>query len=138
MIRIARGKAAAQGVTNVTFQVAPFDDAFTGLAPRSLDGVCAFSLLHLVEDRSATLRRVFEVLRPGGLFVSSTPCLGGSWVPFGPLLGVLRALGKAPTVQLFSKVQLVEDIRGAGFVGLSEPEVGARPNIAFVLANKAS
>ncbi|MCA9713107.1 MAG: class I SAM-dependent methyltransferase, partial [Myxococcales bacterium] len=51
MVRIARGKAAAQQVDNVTFHVGPFDDSFAALAPGSLDGVCAYSILHLVDDR---------------------------------------------------------------------------------------
>jgi arsenite methyltransferase len=50
MIRIARGKAEAQQVANVQFHVGALDDGFVQFEPGSLDMVCAYSLLRLVED----------------------------------------------------------------------------------------
>ena len=32
--------------------------------------------LHLVEDENAAIAKVYGLLKPGGLFVSSTACLG--------------------------------------------------------------
>lgn len=136
MIRIARGKASAAGVTNVTFHVGSFDDGFTAFGDGSLHGICAYSLLHLVDDLPATLRLIFRLLEPGGFFVSSTVCLGGSWVPFGPLLSLLRALGKAPTVEILGKRPLEDEVRRAGFVDIDQPDVGAARNIAFMVATK--
>lgn len=135
MIRIAKDKATAQGVENVTFHVGPFDDAVP-FEPESLDGLCAYSILHLVEDRVATLRSIFRLLKPGGFFVSSTVCLRESWVPYTPILTVMRWLGKAPLVKVFAKDVLVQEIRDAGFVDVAEPDVGAAAMIAFVVATK--
>jgi arsenite methyltransferase len=135
MIRIARAKASTQGVDNVTFHVGPFDDAIA-FGDASLDGLCAYSLLHLVEDRAAVLQRILRLLKPGGFFVSSTVCLGESWVPYTPLLTVMRWLGKAPMVKVFSKRALVDEIRQGGFVDVCEPDVGAASTIAFVTAAK--
>jgi arsenite methyltransferase len=135
MIRIARGKAAAQRVDNVTFHVGPFDESVP-FEPESLDGVCAYSLLHLVGDRPAALQRIYRLLRPGGSFVSSTVCLGESWVPYAPLLHVMRLLGKAPMVKVFSKQSLADEIRQSGFIDLTQPDVGAKPTIAFMVAAK--
>ena len=137
MIRHARAKTAKQQADNVTFHVGPFDDSFTAFAPGSLDGICAYSLLHLVEDRPATLRRIHALLRPGGFFISSTVCMGGSWVPYAPILAVMRALGKAPpVVRVFSPATLEAELRDAGFVDLEAPEVGAKPPVTFRLARK--
>lgn len=61
MIRIARGKAAADQIDNVSFHVGAFDEQLP-FEPESLDGVCAYSLLHLLEDRGAALERVFALL----------------------------------------------------------------------------
>jgi arsenite methyltransferase len=135
MIRIATEKASAQGVDNVAFHVAPFDDA-VAFEPESLDGVCAYSLLHLVEDRAGALQRIHRLLKPGGFFVSSTVCLAESWIPFGPLLRVMRWLGKAPTVKIVGRQALVAEIGRAGFVDVTEPDVGAGPQVAFVVATK--
>jgi ubiquinone/menaquinone biosynthesis C-methylase UbiE len=136
MIRIARDKAAAAQVTNVTFHVGPFDDSFQVFEDGSLPVLCAYSLLHLVEDLPATLAQIFRLLKPGGYFVSSTVCLGESWLPYRPLLWLLRALGKAPMVKLLDKGTLVAAVQRAGFVEITQPDVGAAANIAFLIARK--
>jgi len=135
MIRIARGKAEAAGAANVRFHVRPFG-SFAHFLPGSVDGICAFSLLHLVEERPAALGRIFELLRPGGFFVSSTVCLGESWLPYRPILQVMRWLGKAPRVDILRKRTLEDEIRDAGFEEIQQPEVGADSSIAFVVARK--
>ena len=136
MIRIARDKAKNAEVTNVTFHVGPFDASCSAFEDASLHGICAYSLLHLVEDRAAVLGRIFRLLQPGGFFVSSTVCLGESWVPYGMLLGILRALGKAPMVKILTRRTLEDEVERTGFVELRRPDVGAKSNIAFLVASK--
>ena len=138
MMRIANGKAQAQGVDNVTFHTGPFDESFRAFEAESLDGICAYSILHLVDDRSAALGQIFKLLKPGGFFVSSTVCLGESWVPYGALIGFMRLIGKAPMVKIFDKRTLEEEIRQSGFVEISQPDVGAKSDIAFIVARKPS
>lgn len=135
MIRIARGKAQAQGAENVRFHVGAFAscDAFE---PESLDGVCAYSLLHLVHDLPATLGRIYRLLRPGGFFISSTVCLGDSWMPYAPILRVMRWLGKAPPVSTLRQSALVAEMARAGFTVVDRPDVGAESTIAFIVAEK--
>ncbi len=58
------------------------------------------------------------------------------WVPWTPLLTVLRWLGKAPAVQVFSAQTLVEEMRTAGFVDVGQPPVGAKPTTVFVVATR--
>ena len=136
MIRIAKGKAAEQKVDNVSFHEGPFDDSFDVFGPESLDGVCAYSILHLLEDRHAAVQRVYRLLRPGGFFISSTVCLGNSWVPYTPILIVMRWLGKAPMVKTISSRTIENDIKEVGFVDVSQPDVGAQSRVAFVVARK--
>ena len=62
MIRIANGKTAAQKVDNVTFHTGPFDESLTTFEAESLDGICAYSLLHLVVDRPVALDRICRLL----------------------------------------------------------------------------
>jgi arsenite methyltransferase len=135
MIRIAKGKAQAQGTANVSFHVGPFA-SFAHFEPESLDGVCAYSLLHLVEDLPATLSRIHRLLRPGGFFVSSTVCLGESWLPYRPILEVMRWLGKAPRVSVLQKRVVEDEVRRAGFVSLDQPDVGADSTVAFLIAER--
>ncbi|PYG25445.1 methyltransferase family protein [Pelagimonas varians] len=75
MIEIAKEKAATVGVVNVDFEQADiFDEAFQN---DSFDVVLAFNMLHTVLDPESIVQRTVELLKPGGLFVSVTPCLGG-------------------------------------------------------------
>lgn len=136
MVRIAEGKAAAQRVDNVTFHTGVCDAGPTSFDAESLDGICAYSILHLVSDLPGVLSQIFTLLKPGGFFVSSTVCLGESWVPFAPLLKMMRWIGKAPSVSILSKRRLEDEIRRAGFVDLSLPDVGAQKIVAFMLATK--
>lgn len=74
MIEIAKGKAATAGVVNVDFDQADiFDVAFHN---DSFDVVLAFNMLHTVPDPESVVQRTVELLKPGGLFISVTPCLG--------------------------------------------------------------
>ncbi len=134
MIRIAREKASE--VENVTFHVGAFDPSFDVFPARSLDGICAYSLLHLVTDGAAALARMYEALRPGGFLVTSTPCLGESWVPYRPIITVMRWAGKAPRVEVVTKAWVRQAVRDAGFVDLEEPEVGAKATTTFLMARR--
>lgn len=136
MTRIANDKARAQKVDNVSFHTGAFDETFRAFEAGSLDGICAYSLLHLVDDRMAALARIYRLLKPGGFFISSTVCLGESWVPYGVLIGAMRLVGKAPMVKIFDKRTLEGEIRESGFVDVSQPDVGAKGEIAFVVARK--
>ena len=135
MVRIARDKAQTQGADNVTFHVGPFGDHLP-FEDESLDGICAYSILHLVEDRAAKLARIWRLLKPGGFFISSTVTLGNSWVPYGLLLSVMRMFGKAPRVWVIRREQLVDEVGRAGFVALTQPDVGAQNTVTFLVASK--
>lgn len=75
MIKIAKGKAATGGVVNVDFEQADiFDEEFEN---GSFDVVLGFNILHTVPDPESVVQRTVELLKPGGLFISVTPCLGG-------------------------------------------------------------
>jgi arsenite methyltransferase len=135
MLRIAREKQAAQGVANVTFQQGTLD----GESPfprEHFDSVWAYSILHLVPDRRHVLRVSFDLLKPGGSLVVSSVCLGDGWVPYRPLLAVMRWFGKAPRVHIYGRDTLFAELREAGFVEATERDVGAEKMIAFVVAKK--
>lgn len=137
MLKIGKRKAEAAGLDNITFhqgtaqQLPEFDD-------ESLDGVCAYNILHLVAERDTLYQQLMRRLKPGGFFISSTPCLGESSVPFGMILPVMRWFGKAPPVEILRQQRLLEELSQAGFANVSLKDVGAKPRVAFVVAEKPS
>lgn len=113
MISIAREKGASAGCRNVNFTVAtghrlPSADA-------AFDVVLALNVLHLVRDRGEVLAEVRRILRPGGLFISKTPCIGEMNMAIRLAIPVARAIGKAPHVETFTAHALEASIAAAGF-----------------------
>ena len=79
MIEMANLKMRTRDIRNIEFS---HTDAFDkSLEPHSFSVITAFNVLHLVENLSGILDRLYCLLTPGGLLVSQTPCLRErSWI----------------------------------------------------------
>lgn len=134
MIEIGEDKRSDQGIANVTFRQAPAID--TVFDAESFDVVLGFNLLHLLQDPGAAARRAHELLKPGGVLISKTVCLSqGAWY-FRPLIAIMRFVGYAPFVNIFSKDELETQIRDAGFEIVETGDYPAKPPSHFVVARK--
>ena len=135
MIEIAQGKARAANVNNVTFEAAAMDDL--DISDQSLDAVLGLSILHLLEDKDDIIGRVYQMLKPGGVFVTSTPCLGDNMKFFkfvGPIGRFLRLL---PLIRVFTREELEDSISNAGFEIHHSWQPG-RGKAVFIVATKNS
>jgi ubiquinone/menaquinone biosynthesis C-methylase UbiE len=113
MLAIARGKAAMAGVDNVTFERA---DITSFSAPDgSFDVILGLSILHLLADKDAVIAKVFRMLKPGGLFVSSTTCIGDTMGLFKLIAPAGKAVGLLPQLDVMTTQDLVGSLTGAGF-----------------------
>ena len=133
MLDIARERAGQAGVGNVRFEQG--DITRMAIAPSSYDMVLGLSILHLLRDKDAVIARVFDILKPGGRFVSSTACIGDvmKWLGWVAPLG--RALGKLPMLNVMTHQQLREAVTRAGFV--IEHDWRPTPHAAvFIIARK--
>lgn len=133
MIDIANAKLDGQSGTQPRFRVAGMNaDDYANTTP---DTVLAFNLLHLVPDLEGALSMVHDLLPSGGLFISKTPALAEKWY-FGPLIRIMRAIGKAPFVRSVGVDEIDRLITDAGFrileTGLYPPKIPSR----FVVAQK--
>lgn len=117
MIEIARAKAEAAAVPNVDFEVSSIADLC--VPDGTQDAVLALSVLHLLKDEKAVIAMVYRMLKPGGVFITSTPCLRDAWkyVAVMALIGPLgKRLGLMPAViQVFTLDVLVAALTDAGF-----------------------
>lgn len=132
MIEIARRKAAEAGLTNLRFTVGTLEEA--GLPDASCDAILGLNILHLVPDLDGTLATVARMLRPGGLFFSSTICSKGLEGKLRLLVLATRVLPFLPTVQSFSAEELEGRLAGAGFA--IEERFEQRPGVVFLVAVK--
>jgi ubiquinone/menaquinone biosynthesis C-methylase UbiE len=111
MIAIAREKVA-QGAPNVAFEVATPDAA--SWPDGTFDVALGFNVVHLV-DPAAAMRGVHRLLKPGGLFISKTPCLKDMNPLVRLAVPVMQVFGKAPFVAFFSAGELEREMAAAGF-----------------------
>ena len=135
MIDIAQSKLGPDGPANVTFQQA---DATGLIEGRPFDAICAFSLLHLIEDVPNLLDRVREQLKPGGLFISKTVCLKDSSFLVRALVPVLTATGIAPRLTFLSAGDLHQLLRAAGFEVEQTAYLGAKRTNPFIVARRTA
>lgn len=110
MLEIARAKA--EGIQNLRFEQCGLE----GVKPpgSGYDAVLGHSILHLVEDRDAAVTMVFSLLKPGGVFVSSTICLGRGGL-LKPFLVAGHFIGLLPLIRFFSTKALIRSMEAAGF-----------------------
>lgn len=113
MIEIARGKADGANVRNVTFEQATIEEI--SVPDRSLDAVLGLSILHLVADRDAVIAKVHAMLKPGGVFVTSTACLGDTMKLFKLVGPIGEFFGVIPMVKVFTTRELEDSLTAAGF-----------------------
>ena len=133
MIEIARSKAEANGVANVAFERA--DIVGLQAADESYDVVMGHSILHLLDDRAAVIDKVHRMLKPGGLFVTSTACLGGMMPWLRVILPIGRVFGLLPKVAFFTPAELAGEFEAAGF-RIAHSWQPDRRKALFVVARK--
>lgn len=138
MLEQARAKPEVAALKNLTFVQADVFDPI--LTDRSYDAVLAHSLIHLVPDTPKLLDHINGLLKPGGMFISKTACLGGrGWVLrlIRMVIPIAKLLGKAPFVNVFSPHELQEMVRAAGFDIVETGDYPAGPPPAhYIVAKK--
>ena len=113
MVDIARRKAEAQGISNVTFERATVEKQ--GQPDGSVDMVLALNLIHLVGDWPGAIRDAYRMLKPGGIYITSTACLSDSMSFMKPIMPLGRAIGIFPAVSFFTQTAYRKAMQDAGF-----------------------
>ena len=134
MLEIARAKAEIENVKNVTFHQSSIDDLKAPVA--GFDVVMGHSILHLLENKEAVIVGVHRMLKPGGVFVSSTACLGGRVPVLRAILPVGRFLGLLPLVKFFTAEELEGNLMDAGF-RIDHRWQPDKSKTVFIVATKA-
>lgn len=118
MIEIAKKKAEGRNIKNIEFaHTTLFDERYQS---GSLDAVLVFYILHLLEEPQKVIQRIDELLKPGGLIVSATPCVGEKIFP-GILLSLVSKVGLIPKIRSYKFAEL-EDLFVNGNFEIVETE----------------
>lgn len=133
LLAIAEQRKVERKLDNVKFiQTSVFDECFR---PGSLDVVMAFYVLHFFEDIDVVLKHIHELLKPGGLFVSETTCLGENRIS-GSLLQFVGHLGFLPTIKLLTTSQLELVMKKVGFKIIDKIKFSESSSESTIFARK--
>jgi len=114
LLAIAEQRKAERKLDNIEFiNTSLYDER---LKPECFDMVMAFYVLHFFEDLDAVVKRVHALLKPGGLFISETACLGEKNKVAGKLVRFSGYLGFLPKINLLTTRQLQHAMEQAGFI----------------------
>ncbi len=133
MIEIARRKADAGKVDNVTFEQSTIEEL--GVADQSIDAVLGLSILHLLDNKEDVIAKVHKTLRPGGIFVSSTACIGDTMKFFKVIAPIGKFIGLMPLVRVFTTHELENSLTDAGFE-IDYQWQAAKGKAVFIVAKK--
>jgi len=113
LLAIAEQRKAERKIENVEFiQTTVFDKHFE---PGSFDVVMAFYVLHFFEDIDEAFRRIHGLLKPDGLFILETVCLGEKNKIMGKIVRMAGKLGFLPLINLLTNRQIEQTLEQAGF-----------------------
>jgi len=113
MIKAAKQNAKDSGITNVHFMQVEIADL--QLEDETFDVVLAYNILHLVEDPPQVLAKIKKLLKPGGIFISVTPCLGTGRSFQTLLIELMSLLGAVPKIHLFKSTEVEALVTDAHF-----------------------
>ncbi len=139
MIAIARNKALEQGVSNINFVASDvFGDS---IGDGSYDVVLALNLIHLIEDTPAALKRLSDLVKPGGYFISKTVCKPGKGTPLKfrlmlMALPLMQWFGKAPFVKFMEIPELERHVTQAGFKIIETGNHPFAPPSRYIVAKR--
>ncbi len=114
MIAIAKKKAEAENIKNITFEQLTIEKL--NIEDCTYNAVLGLSILHLLHDKEQVMTKVYSLLKPGGIFVTSTTCLGDTMSWFKLIAPIGKFLGFFPLVKVFTTQHLIDSLTAAGFI----------------------
>lgn len=120
MVRRAQEKTEAQGMENVTVTQTDLFD--TCLAEESFDAVLACNVLLYIKDRAAALARIRALLKPQGMLLLVSDCLGEGITRERMTKWFEYKTGKRPYVSFDTMRSLERESRQRGIFRAGEGE----------------
>lgn len=139
MVKEATKKRREANIINCSFsQGTIFKD---DLEKTSFDKIISYSVIHLLEDCEEVIQRIRELLKPGGLFISTTACFKDKMalknrLEFGTYL-IFKRLGIFPLHLNIFKIDDVEKlIENQNFKIVEKEKIFHGITACFIVARK--
>lgn len=103
MIEISKNKASERKIQNIDFErTTIFDEKFK---VGSFDAIIAFNIFYLLEEPQKYFQRINQILKPGGLIISSTPCMSEALL-LNSVLKLFSLIGMTPKLNSFTSSEM--------------------------------
>jgi ubiquinone/menaquinone biosynthesis C-methylase UbiE len=136
MLAIANQKLAQTKIDNLQFEQSTLEQL--SCPNEHFDAILAMSILHLVDDTKQSIQRVYDLLAPNGVFISSTPCITGLWRGLKLVLPICTYFNLLPNVHFFLHDQLIADMEAVGFKIETHWIPEANKMTSFIIARKVA
>lgn len=139
MIRYALIKKDDSITENVSFSKGTLSD--DDFEKSSFDKIIAGAILHLLEDSEKVIRRIHELLKPGGLFISTTGCMKEKMVPGKRFevtsILILKRLGIFPLhLNMYKATDVEKLISDQNFEIVESEKIFDKITASFIVARK--
>jgi len=139
MIKLANQKKEAINIPNISFSSGTiFND---DLIPGTFDTIVSYAVIHLLEDKEDVIGRIYNLLRPGGLFIALIPCFKDKKA-FSKGLEIkiyllMKKLGIFPLhLNMFASKDVENLLRGHHFKIIETEKMFDGISASFVIAQK--
>ncbi|MGY8946202.1 MAG: class I SAM-dependent methyltransferase [Flavobacteriales bacterium] len=134
MLEFAQKQAKENAITNINYrQVSIFDKDFKDEA---FDVILAFNVLHYIEDMPNHVVRINSLLKPNGIFISSTACMKEKRSLIRYLVSFLSKTGLVPKIISYKKVELETLIENGNFEVIKSERISKLPEYFIVMKKR--
>ncbi len=134
MLEFAEEQARKDSVDNINYmQASIFDERFKY---GQFDAILAFNVLHYIEDMPKLIERIDALLKPNGLFISSTACLKEKRSLIGYLVLFLTKIGMMPKMYFYKRSELENLLMKGNFRKVRTEKISKLPEYFIVTRKK--
>lgn len=134
MMLKAAEKVKEEGRENITFRQK--DLLELDIEPESYDVVAAYNVLLYMKNQEKVLEKIYDILKPGGVFLSATDCLGRNLSKESVRKFWKSKLHLMPYVSFDTPVGLMRKIQRKGFLVIEIVNLHRNPPNIFIVAQK--
>lgn len=134
MIEVAKKRSDLLGISKINFEQSLIFN--TDFKKEKYNVITAFNILHLVQNNDNVIARIHELLMPGGLFISSTPCLGESGALIRFIFKIISKITKLQHLQFLKLNDVEQLITQQKFEIISKEKLTKPADKYFAIAKK--
>ena len=130
MLDFAKEQAEISSISNVDYiQASIFDARFDN---NKYNVISAFNVLHYIDDMPRLINRIHTLLKPNGIFISSTACLKERISLIGSLVLLLGKIGLIPKMYFYKSNELEALIMNENFDVITSEKLSKLPEYFIV------